>query len=77
MHAAERAPAFTKRNVTLDQPCVEAVCCELSLAPAPSEKAPVILEFLRLYNESTWQLCRRENHGVSSELPDMGRGQRA
>ena len=77
MHAAERAPSFTKRNVALDQPCVESVCCELSLAPAPSEKTPVILEFLRLYYERTWQLCRCENHGVSSELLDMGRGQKA
>ena len=62
MHAAERAPSFTKRNVTLDQPCVEAVRCELSLAPAPSEKAPFVLEFLWRDNESTLELSLEENH---------------
>ena len=62
MHAAERALLFAKRDIALDQPCVEAVCCELSLAPAPSEKAPFVLEFLWRDNESTFELSLEENH---------------
>ena len=62
MHATECTLLFAERNVALDQPCVEAVCCELSLAPAPSEKAPFVLEFLWRDNESTLELSLEENH---------------
>ena len=77
MHAAERALRFTKRNIALHQPWIETARFELPQAPTPSEKASVVLEFFWLYYERTWQLCRCENHGVSSEKPDMGQGQRA
>ena len=72
MHTTECALFLVKGNIALDQPWIETVRFELPQAPTPSEKASVVLEFLRLYDERTWQLCRRENHKVSSELADTG-----
>ncbi len=62
MHTAESPFVFAERNVALDQPRIQSMPFELSLAPAPSEKAPLVLKLLRLYNKGAGQFSRCENH---------------
>ena len=62
MHTAESPFGFTEGDIALNQPRIQTTLFELSLAPTPSEKAPVVLKLLRLYNERAGQFRFRKNH---------------
>jgi hypothetical protein len=67
MHTAQRAFFLAKGNTTLDQSWVEGVRFEFLLAPAPSEKSPIVFQPVRLYDECTFELCLGEDHESEQE----------
>jgi hypothetical protein len=60
--SAQGTLALIVRNAALHQSWIKAVRFELPLAPAPSEKSPIVFQPVGLYDECTFELGLGEDH---------------